>query len=58
MKSFLDKLQPVTFEEELHHKSFLTTFAKFWGAVLKAVSKNSYNKRKRGWKRSQLFNSI
>ena len=33
MKSFLGKLQPVSCEEELHHKSFLMTFAKFWRAL-------------------------
>ena len=34
MKTSLGKLRSVTFEEELHHKSFLVNFAKVWRALL------------------------
>lgn len=34
MKTSLDKVRSVTFEEELYHKSFLMNFAKFWRALL------------------------
>ena len=46
MKFFLIKLEPVTFEEELHHKSFLMTFAKFWRALLNSCFKKMIIKRK------------
>ena len=58
MKSFFDKLQPMTFEEELHHKSFLMIFAKFWRALLISCFKEIVSKRKSEWKGSQLTNSI
>ena len=54
MKSFLDKLQHVPFEEELHHKSFLLTFTKFWRALLSSCFKEIVNKRKTDWEGSQL----
>ena len=56
MKSFLDKLQPS--EEELHYKSFLMTFTKFWRAPLNSCFEEIVNKRKGEWKESQLIQHI
>ena len=49
MKSFLDKLQPVPFKEELHHKFFLITFGKL-RVLQNSCFKERVIKRKTRWK--------
>ena len=50
MKTFRDKLLPVSFEE-LHHRCFLVTFAKFWRTFLYSCFEEIASKRKTEWKR-------
>ena len=57
MKSFLDNLQPVPFDEELNYRCFFMTFTKFWRTFLNSCFKEIANK-KTEWKGSQSINSI
>ena len=55
---FLDKLQPVSFKEELHHWCFIMTFARFWRTFLNSLFKEIASNRKTEWKESKVIKKI